>query len=267
MNTADQFSSEGFKEKAAVEYQRAIFFANEPHYLFRAHYGLGMVYRELERWQLAELEFERAVTCAPNDSLNAEATVALAATYIASGKASLALLNLLPLFHTTRKGDSCSQILLLSLIAEVQQHHWVQANALADQLELSGHNKADSSTRKLRTFLLQANEEKRCDPETAKLLSTIVPGTGQLYAGDVGNGVNAFALNFLNGWVIVNNIIQADYVSVVLYGVMIAERYYSGNRYHAEQIALKANEVMEEGFAREILEEITMSVHEHSCHN
>ncbi len=250
---AEHFAEDGLHEEAITEYRRALFFGKEKGERSRAYYLMGIEYRELEQWQKAEQAFENALMTVETESLKAEVTMALASAYIVSEKPGLALMSLIPLLQETNNDAVYNQALLLCVIAEVKQHNWKQAILFVDQLAKKNSGTSDSTIVQLRAFLVEAEKQKPLDPEKAKFLSTILPGSGQMYSGDVVNGLHAFALNSINVWVVINNIIQADYVSAVVYAVLVTERYYAGNRYHAEQIAIKANEIMETHLTKTIL--------------
>jgi len=90
------------------------------------------------------------------------------------------------------------------------------------------------------------------NPNTAKWLSIIFPGLGQLYAGDIRNAVNSFILNGILGGLFV-------YVSLK-YGLLDAglsifpwfQRYYFGGFKRAAQIALKKQEEKREEVLKKI---------------
>ncbi|HDK35807.1 MAG TPA: hypothetical protein ENG82_02775 [Bacteroidetes bacterium] len=93
-------------------------------------------------------------------------------------------------------------------------------------------------------------------PATAKWLSTVFPGLGQLYSGDFKNAVNALALNGLLGYGVTQAFLKQNYVDAVLEGVFLFQRYYMGNRVHAAQIARTRPIKKEKKIAEEILTEL-----------
>ena len=253
INIGRQLAEDGLHEEAIVEYRRALFFSEGDSHRSLSYYLLGIEYRELEQWQKAEQALELALAITENESLKTETTLALASTYIISNKPSLAVLTLIPLLQETNTVSVYKQAVLISIIAEANQQHWNQAISLVDKLQKREEGYSDSSLIQLREVLEEARQTKPLDPEKAKFLSTMFPGAGQFYAGDVKNGLHALALNGINFWVVLNNLVQADYISAVLYAVFVTERYYAGNRFHAEQIAMNANESMEKHFTKNIL--------------
>jgi tetratricopeptide (TPR) repeat protein len=262
--TAKQLSSDGLHEEAIIEYRRAIFFGSTKSVRAESYYLMGTEYRKLEQWDKAEQAFEQSLMIVENESLKTEATLALASTYILSNKPSLALLTLIPLLQEKNSGSFFKQAALLSIVAEANQQHWQQATSLVNELKEQEKEFPDSTILQLRSVLSEAEHAEPIDPEKAKMLSTILPGAGQFYAGDVKNGLHAFALNGINFWVVINNLLQADYVSAALYAVLVTERYYAGNRYHAEEIAIKANQTAQTHFTKSILNILARYVQESS---
>ena len=74
------------------------------------------------------------------------------------------------------------------------------------------------------------------------LLSSIIPGLGQAYCGHWLEGLNALLLNSLNCYLTINNLINERYVTGTLVFFLLYQRYYSGNRHHAYDTAVKENE-------------------------
>ncbi|MBK8167664.1 MAG: hypothetical protein IPK64_17090 [bacterium] len=77
-------------------------------------------------------------------------------------------------------------------------------------------------------------------PGTSRLLSTIVPGAGQLYAGRPGGAINALALTGSLGHLLVSSSRDGD-VGLAFFSFYLLRRYYHGNRHHAERACLDRN--------------------------
>lgn len=73
---------------------------------------------------------------------------------------------------------------------------------------------------------------KRPNSHVAVMLSLIIPGTGQFYAGDIKNGLNSILL--LSGIVYLGTIVSSSGLVLI---VPIFCRYYIGGIVHAKQIA------------------------------
>lgn len=253
-------SQEGFHEESLVEYYRSVFFATDSLFRYRGYYGMGIQNRELKDWEKAEQSFKNAIQYAPTDSMKYEAQIALASVYVVSENYNLAILSLLPMIseQPSMRFQIASRIMLI--ICAVRQHNWKQAQSLYNEFlqiyPILSSN--DSINNSIENLLSDANNNILYSPSKAKLLSTIIPGTGQMYVGDYRNGLNSFILNSFNFWVIGLNIVKADYLSAALYFIFVTERYYAGNRYRAEQITISKNEETENKFEKEILLKLSL---------
>lgn len=257
---ANSLSQAGFHEESLVEYYRTVYFASDSLFRYRGYYGMGIENRELKNWEKAEKSFQNAIQYAPTDSMKYEAQIAIASVFIVSGNSNLAILSLLPMIseQPSIRFQIASRIMLI--ICAVKQHNWEQAQALYDEfLQIYPIlSRSDSLNESIIKLLQEANNGFLYSHSKAKLLSTIIPGTGQMYVGDYRNGLNSLILNSFNFWIIGLNIVKADYLSAALYFIFVTERYYAGNRYKAEQIAISKNEETENKFEKEILLKLSL---------
>ena len=90
----------------------------------------------------------------------------------------------------------------------------------------------------------------------AKLLSTVLPGTGQIYAGDWRDGLNSFVINSLAGSLFILDIIKNNYSDAILTCFFVFRPFYSGNRYNAENEVKSYNRKLNKEFAKGILQNI-----------
>nr|MBC8555805.1 hypothetical protein [Candidatus Brocadiales bacterium] len=132
----------------------------------------------------------------------------------------------------------------------IQKNRWLEAQQALNRL--SAHCVSltqNSSFIELQGLLNSAQNQKYKSPEIASWISTFRPGAGQVYAGDIKDGVNAFLLNaafFYTGWSFIANGAWYELVTTA----MIGQRYYLGNRYRARLIAEKNNKSQQEIFQR-----------------
>lgn len=77
-------------------------------------------------------------------------------------------------------------------------------------------------------------------PNTARRLSTFLPGAGQVYDGYVIQGVHSFAINFVLGALLVRSIETTNVGLTLISGSLLA-RFYQGGRYHAARLASERN--------------------------
>ncbi|MFP4384803.1 MAG: hypothetical protein ACLFSE_12225, partial [Spirochaetia bacterium] len=81
-------------------------------------------------------------------------------------------------------------------------------------------------------------------PDTAKVLSTILPGLGQFYSGAPADGISALLINsgvfFLFGYTIA----EKHYLEAALTFAYLILRFYPGNIYQAGQKAEENNSLI-----------------------
>ncbi len=93
----------------------------------------------------------------------------------------------------------------------------------------------------------------RKSPKLAQLLSTIIPGSGQIYAGKISNGIISTAINTVFLYLLRNSLINKRYVdSVGIY--LIGSRFYWGNRSNARKWAIEHNRDVESRFIQNLKE-------------
>jgi len=109
---------------------------------------------------------------------------------------------------------------------------------------------------RLKRLLAEARSSQRKSPNAALLLSTIVPGTGQLYAGDPWDALNAFALNAGLGTIIFTAMKNEYYLEAALLFLYPFRRYYLGNRDNARIAAEKSNRAADQQFRERIMDQI-----------
>lgn len=79
----------------------------------------------------------------------------------------------------------------------------------------------------------------------AMLFSAILPGTGEIYAGNVKQGIQDFLLTALSGFVLYNSIKNKKYVDAGIIFSFLFNRFYFGSISNAGRIAKMTNEKME----------------------
>jgi hypothetical protein len=99
-----------------------------------------------------------------------------------------------------------------------------------DEKETIKKNKIDS-------LFIVLESIKGPKPKKARILSTILPGLGQLYAGDIKNGINSFILT--GGLIVlgINTAINLTLLDALMTVAPWFQRYYMGGYNRAENIA------------------------------
>lgn len=108
-------------------------------------------------------------------------------------------------------------------------------------------------------LLRQAERVSRKNPKTARLLSMILPGAGQFYAGDIKNGLNSLLLNGLLGYWFVATGLSYTFIDAAATITPWLFRYYGGGVRRAGEILEKKKEQRLRTIFRGVLVEIESS--------
>ena len=193
-----------------------------------------------------------AVQTAHTDSLRYHAELALAVTYIASGNYSAAEITLLKLEMLMPPKYVKERATFLRALANLYAKKWDHAHKAFEAYFLQNpdpdlHAKVDSLINGVKNFQYVSSD-------SARQLSALIPGLGQIYAGNWGNGLNALLLNgSMIGWMWYK--ITHEYFSdawTIYY--FLFRRYYAGNMYHAQRIAEEHNDALDRKQTARILQ-------------
>jgi len=248
---AHHLASNGYFDDAITEYYRAIFWEeSDKSLLCSAHLRMGLCYREIHEWDKAIYCFQHAERIAPNDSLLERIKIATASIDIVLGKYGLAQIRLLSLINRSNYKILQQQEVLLLITSAILELDWEKTKNFLDQF--GDYINCEVKSR-MKEILEIAINRKQKSPRLAKWLSTFIPGLGQSYANDNRNALNAFILNGFNfsttGYFLYYN----EYYNAFLYFIFIGERYYSGNRYQAQQSVYKHETRINDNYMKELL--------------
>jgi hypothetical protein len=208
----------------------------------------------LKDWDNAIKAMRLAVQSAPDDSARSEMQIALAVTLLAAGRYSVAEIVLLQLEMSDISAGIKSRASFFRGIACTYTFRWADARAA-----FGGYFKIDSAPAlqaKIDSILLARAKHRLKSPNTARWLSTFIPGAGQVYAGNPGNGINSFLLNGALGAWIVYKLWHGYWADAYVIYAFLEGRYYHGNRYHARRLAEEANAALNRKTAIDIIEEL-----------
>ena len=218
------FSKLGNYDAAITEYKRFLFFHQNDTRTAEVYQKIGLAYRAQGLWQEAISTMRNAVLHALNQEEKSEYQLELAVTLIASQNYDLARFELIKVTMRTTSGPLYQRALFLQAVVYVYQFRWEEAR------EVLRHYTTDEMLDKL---LDKAVNLPQKSAKIAKVLSAILPGSGQVYAGNWRDGINALALNGAFGFVAVNSLLDRHYVDAVSWTYFIFQRYYLGNLYQA----------------------------------
>jgi hypothetical protein len=133
-------------------------------------------------------------------------------------------------------------------LLRIQQGRWAEAE---EPLQAAF---PDGDLRLVRELLAEAGRQKRKSPRTARLLSALLPGAGQAYAGDAADGLNALAVNGGIAVLAAAAAVNRYYPEAVLLVLFPLRRYYTGNIGNAGRLAEQRNAAAEREYRRRVLD-------------
>ena len=249
LQLADQLYRDQNYDASITEYRRFLFFHPHHPYSFYAYYKTGMAHKQLQEWEPAVALLRRALQQNIPPQIRQRMRYQLALTLMSQGDFNIAQLELFKLIHTDSPGIITQAAALLYGLLLMDKQDWPEArSAFGQARSLAGQN-ADVAARleEIESHLQNlAEHPAKKSPKLAKWLSTFVPGSGQIYAGSVLSGLNALALNAGTSYLLWQSIDRRNVRDAVLLFSFIWLRYYTGNRLHAEEAAIRANQTYQE---------------------
>ncbi|MDA7501721.1 hypothetical protein N8482_00440 [Chitinophagales bacterium] len=93
----------------------------------------------------------------------------------------------------------------------------------------------------------------RLNPQVAMYMSMVIPGSGQIYAGDFRNGINSMAITGLLGYLFLSTAEVSGILESFFFIFPWLQRYYQGGRKAAFKIATDKKAQNRAGVYREIM--------------
>ena len=225
--------AQGNYDAAITEYKRYLFFHPDDPGVGGVYYNIGVAYRSQGLWTEAVTALRAATHLTTDDAAKSEYQLELAVTLIAAQDYDLARLELIKVTMRTPSVQLYRRALFLQAVASIYQFRWEDARE-----SLRNY----TTDEKLDMLLEAATNMPLKSARLARVLSTIFPGAGQVYADDWRSGVNALLLNGALGFLGVDAVLDGYYVDAGLWGVFIFWRYYRGNTFRAGQTAERFNQ-------------------------
>ena len=253
----DRYARSGAYDPAITEYKRVLFFDEDNRLASTAHSRIASCYRSQRLWNEAFFHLRRSIQAASSLGEIEDREFELITALLAGGRDSEAELRLLRLRDFTEIDSK--RVSLYLCVTYVYRSLWKDAAAELDRAfpdEKIAEPWRRAELEHLKCLLSEAQSSRRKSPGTALLLSTIVPGTGQIYAGDPRDALNAFALNAGLATLIFTAMKHEYYLEAALLFVYPFRRYYLGNRDNARIAAERSNRVVDQRFRERIGDQI-----------
>ena len=245
---AEQLFESGDYQAARRAYKRLLFYQPDTAFTDIANYRIAQSYYYQNEPDRAERLFHEFSAIHPNSPLRFQSQLMLGQLHFDAGEYSLARTTLFQLLHTSEEPEITAAAHYLRGWCYIRTTDWNKAISELRQIDASQTGaipgeKAD----KLADMLLKETPLPSKSPQLAGWLSTVVPGSGQLYVGKVKEGIFAAALSGTFIYLAVDAIRDRRYMDCA--GIsLVGWQFYWGNRTSAQQLASEYNEHHEQAF-------------------
>ena len=177
LSLGDHLFSVGNYDAAITEYKRFLFFHPDDVRAAETYHNIGRAYRAQEQWSAAIAAMRAAMHHATDSETKSTYQLELAVMLIAGQNYELAQLELIKVTLRSPSPGLLRRAAFLKGVAYLYQFRWEEAQ------EVLQHYTDDAE---LNTLFDSAIRTPRKSVKVAKILSAILPGAGQIYAGDWG---------------------------------------------------------------------------------
>ena len=252
---AEHLFESGDYRAARLAYKRLLFYRPDTEFRDVADYRIAQSYYYQNRPERAEHLFREFLAVYPNSPFRFRSQLMIGQLHFDDGEYSLARTALFELLNSTEDIEVVAAAHYLRGWCYVHTSDWNKAIAelrRVDTLQTGApHGK---NARRLANMLFEKTPLPHKSPQLAGWLSTIVPGSGQLYVGSVKEGIFAAVLGGTFMYLVADAIRERRYVDGA--GIsLIGCQFYWGNRVEAQRLASEYNSHRE----RELIEALQKS--------
>lgn len=241
---AEQLFESGDYQAARLAYKRLQFYDPDTEFRDTADYRIAQTYYYQNEATRAEGLFRKFSTVHPNSPLRFQSQLMLGQLHFDAGEYSLARTTLFELLNVSNDPEIVEAAHYLRGWCYIHTTDW---NKAISELRQADTSQSGKSVRALAETLLEETPLLTKSPQVAGWLSTVVPGSGQLYAGKIKEGIFSAALNGTLIYLAVDAIRERRYVDCA--GIsLLGWRFYWGNRTDAQRFAAEYNKHHEQAF-------------------
>ena len=238
---AEQLFESGDYQAARREYKRLLFYQPDTEFTDVADYRIAQSYYYQNEPDRAERLFHEFLETHPNSPFRFQSQLMIGQLQFDSGAYSLARTTLFELLHVSEDKEVAAAAHYLRGWCYVYTSEWNKAITelrRADTLQIDALQRKEA--RRLADTLLAETPLPHKSQQMAGWLSTVVPGSGQLYVGSVKEGILAAALTGTFIYLAVDAIRERRYVDCT--GIaLVGWQFYWGNRINAQRLASEYN--------------------------
>ncbi len=241
---ADSFFSSGQYDRAAIEYEKVFFRSDNPPDRAMARLKRVQCLKQVGRYQEALTDLGEIPLEGLNPGMQQEIRYQSVINSYLSADYTTANSCLEQYHYFSGNQKVPDQVYLLEILNHNQlfeydqafqkASEWVKSQSISDQVK-------DSLLNHLQHFYNPKHQPKIRKEKTARLFSSLVPGSGQVYDGFTGEGVINFLLCATTLGVGIYAFIEGYYLSGYIIGAGLLQKLYFGGIRRAGILSYKAN--------------------------
>lgn len=238
---AEQLFESGDYQAARLAYKRLLFYRPDTEFRDVADYRVAQSYYYQNRPEHAKHLFREFLAVHPNSPLRFRSRLMIGQLQFDAAEYSLARTTLFELLHSSEDTEVMAAAHYLRGWCYVHTSNWDKAIAELRRVDtLQTETPHGKNARQLADTLLEETPLPHKSPQIAGWLSTVVPGSGQLYVGRVKEGIFAAVLGGTFIYLVADAIRERRYVDGA--GIsLIGWQFYWGNRIDAQRFASEYN--------------------------
>jgi tetratricopeptide (TPR) repeat protein len=240
---ADAQLKAGNNSSALKAYQRAVFFSDGQNnlYLYTQVADISFSNGDYEN---AQKYYGFAYNQSENDSLKTELLFDKAYCQILNKNYQFAIIDLLSIADTSTLVEKRLNFYLGTCYFGLEEFSKAESSFLLC---------VDQNEKSELTALFSERHFRKPSPKAARIMSTIIPGLGQTYSGDLKSGFNSLLLT--SGLVVLGITIAITYhpIDAIVAILPWYQRYYTGGYNNAEKIAMQKRAARRAEIYRNIL--------------
>ncbi|RMF93308.1 MAG: outer membrane protein assembly factor BamD, partial [Candidatus Schekmanbacteria bacterium] len=247
---ANELYKEGDYYRAITEYKRFISYYPKAEEIPDAEIGIANSYYKAEKYEEAIDRYRDFLSKYPKNKRLEEAILNIADSFIKTKKEESAL-KLLKEVEETMPNSSILEKLKILL----GKHNLMEGNLNAAEKHLKSVKKESiegKEAEKLLESIKGVRKLKLKSPALAGIMSAILPGSGQIYAGRKKDALFSFLLNGLFAWGAVESFNRDIYVAGAILS-FFEFGWYTGNIYNAVSDTYKYNKNLKTEYLKENL--------------
>jgi len=249
-NLADSLLMAGEYQKSGLAYEWIIYSGTTPEEEARAVLGRIQSYKNLELFDEACEYLDQLPAHEFSDSIRSELLYETLLVNYLSGNYEEVQSRFLMGRTILQNSGLYSDSQLLQCLSQMKSARWKLAHSSAESYigSIAPPEENEALIEKFHTLLDTTNLPAHRNPNTARILSMIIPGSGQIYAGYPGNGLASLGLHILAMGGAIISFTQGLYITGWIGGFGLLQRLYFSGIENAEELSKQKNRLSKEIF-------------------